>query len=130
MPGKAGWICCEPDTSGRQVCGHGGLAVGQPGATGVGGKAWGAAAADAPAGWEGVGCIHTHAALVGPASSLAGRLRRGDAIPAPASVAAQRRRPQPLLARPVAEKKKVDTAAIPVGAAEQLRGAAFTTATT
>ena len=65
-----------------------------------------------------LGCVHTHVALVGPASSLAGWLQRGDAILAL----------EPLLVRLAAENGTVENAAIPLEAAERMRGAAFATA--
>ena len=92
MPCTAGWTCYEPGANELQGCGHAVLAAAQPGATGVGGNASGPAAFNALAGRGGVGCVHTHATLVGPASSLAGRLRRGGAIPVPTPGSVQRRR--------------------------------------
>ena len=83
--------------------------TGQPGATSVGWTGGGAAASNAPAGWGGVGCVHTHAALVGPASSLTGRLWRGDAIPEPTPGAVQRwRQPELLLVHRAAESAPVE----------------------
>ena len=133
MPGTAGWTGCEPGASKVQGCGHAGLASEQPGVTGVGGKAWGPATTNAPAGGVGVGCIHTHAALVGPALSLAGRLRKGDAILAPASGTVQHHRqpqPEPPLACPATENTAVGTAGIPVAAAEQVWDASAAAAAT
>ena len=91
------------------MCRRAGLAAGQPSATDVGGTAWGDAASNAPAGWGGVGCVHTHAALVGPASSLAGRLRQGDAILLLTSGVVHRwRQAELLLVPPVAQSASVE----------------------
>ena len=79
------------------VCRHAGLAAGQPGATGDWGSTRGAAASNAPAGWGGLVCGHMHAAVVGPASSMADGLWRGDVIPVPTPGAVQRRRQLELL---------------------------------
>ena len=126
-------MCYEPHTSGLQLCGRGRLATRQRGASVVQGKTWGTAGANAPAGSGGLGCVRTHAALVGPASSLPGRLRRAYAIPAAACTAVRCQRqlqPELLPARPAAEDDTVETAAISVETAEPSRGAAFATAAT
>ena len=57
---------------------------------------------------------------------MASQLRRGDAIPVPASGAVQRRRqpqPGPLLAHPAKANTTVENTAIPMAVAQQIWGA-------